>query len=206
LVLVQKPVWSNDFKKTLETNLSGTIAIPRIGFQATAAYSLLNNYIYFDSSALAKQVTGPLSILQLIVSQNFKLGNFHSDNTLAFQKPTETIIRLPAFYTKNSLYWEGKLFKKVMLTRIGFDLRFVSKWYAPSYLPITGQFLRQDVATVGEYPALDAFLSFKVQRLRLFFKMENVLGGTTSAPFYQTFNSPTPEAQFRFGMRWQLLN
>ncbi len=206
LVLVQKPFWTNNFKKTFETNLSGTIAIPRLGFQATAAYSLLSNYIYFDSSNLAKQISPPLSILQLIVSQNFKIGNFHSDNTVALQKPTETIVRLPEFYTKNSLYWEGKLFKKVMLTRIGFDLRYVSKWYAPSYLPITGQFIRQDTSTVGAYPALDAFLSFKVQRLRLFFKMENILGGVTNTPFYQTFNAPTPEAQFRFGMRWQLLN
>jgi Putative porin len=206
LVLTQKPFWSNNFKKTLETNLSGTIAIPRLKFEATAGYSLLNNYIYFDTKALAQQTATPLSILQLIVNQNFKLASFHLDNTIAFQKPTENIIRLPAIYTKNSLYWEGKLFKKVMLTRIGFDLRFVSKWNAPSYMPITGQFFQQDVKTVGEYPAVDAFLSFKVQRWRFFFKMENLVGGYANSPFYQTFNAPTPEAQFRFGLRLQLLN
>jgi hypothetical protein len=206
LVLTQKPFWTNNFKKTVETNLSGTIAIPRLGFEATAAYALLNNYVYYDTKAFAQQTSTPLSILQLIVNQNFKLGVFHSDNTIAFQKPTENIIRLPAIYTKNSLYWEGKLFKKVMLTRIGFDLRLASKWNAPSYMPITGQFFQQDTTTIGEYPAVDAFLSFKVKQLRLFFKMENILGGYGNPPYYQTFNAPTPEAQFRFGMRWQLLN
>jgi Putative porin len=206
LVLTQKTFWTNDFKKTLETNLSGTIAIPRIGFNATVAYSLLNNYVFYDTKALAQQTSGPLSILQLIVNQNFKFGNFHSDNTLAFQKPTETVIRLPALYTKNSVYWEGKLFKKVMFTRMGFDFRYASKWNAPSYMPITGQFYQQDVATVGDYPALDVFLSFKVQRWRLFAKFENILGGNSRQPFYQTFNAPTPEAQFRFGLRLQLLN
>jgi Putative porin len=206
LVLTQKPFWSNNFKKTLETNLSGTIAVPRLRFDATVAYTLLNNYVYFNDSAFAKQTSTPLSILQLIVNQNFKLGKFHLDNSLAFQKPTEDIIRLPAFYTKNSVYWEGKLFKKVMLTRIGFDLRFASKWYAPTYMPMTGQFFQQNVATVGEYPAVDVFLSFKVQRFRFFAKMENLIGGYSNTSFYQTFNTPTPEMQFRFGLRWQLLN
>ena len=206
LVLTQKPFWTNNFKKTLETNLSGTIAIPRLNFDATVAYTLLNNYVYFDPTALAKQTSTPLSILQLLVNQNFKFGNFHSDNSLAFQKPTETIIRLPEFYTKNSLYWEGKLFKKVMLTRIGFDLRYASKWYAPNYMPITGQFFQQDGRTVGEFPALDVFLSFKVQRFRFYAKMENLVGGYSNTSFFQTYNTPTPETQFRFGLRWQLLN
>jgi hypothetical protein len=206
LVLTQKPFWTNAFKKTLETNLSGTIAIPRIGFEATAAYSLLNNYVFYDAKALAQQTSIPLSILQLVVNQNFRLGSFHSDNSLAFQKPTETIIRLPAFYAKNSVYWEGKLFKKIMLTRMGFDFRYASKWNAPSYMPITGQFYQQDTETIGEYPALDLFLSFKVQRWRFFAKMENILGSNSRTAFYQTFNAPTPEAQFRFGLRLQLLN
>jgi hypothetical protein len=206
LVLTQKMFWENTFKKTVETNLSGTIAIPRLGFEASAAYTLLNNFVYFDTKALAQQTFTPLSILQFLVHQNFKLGGFHSDNTIAFQKPTENIIRLPALYTKNSVYWEGKLFKKVMLTRVGFDFRFASKWNAPAYMPLTGQFFQQDIATIGAFPALDAFLSFRVQRLRLFVKMENLVSGYASTPFYQTFNSPTPEAQFRFGMRWQLLN
>ena len=206
LVLTQKTFWTNGFKKTLETNLSGTIAIPRLGFDATVAYTLLNNYVYFDTAAIVKQTLIPLSILQLLVNQNFKFGNFHSDNSLAFQKSTETVIRLPEFYTKNSLYWEGKLFKKVMLTRIGFDLRYASKWYAPNYMPITGQFFQQDVQKVGELPALDVFLSFKVQRFRFYAKMENLVGGYSSTSFFQTYNTPTPETQFRFGLRWQLLN
>ena len=206
LVLTQKPIWSNNFKKTVETNISGTVAVPRLNFDATVAYTLLNNYVYYDEKALAQQTSTPLSILQLIVNENFKLGKFHLDNAIAFQKPTENIIRLPAIYSKNSLYWEGKLFKKVMLTRIGFDVRWASKWYAPTYMPMTGQFFQQNVATVGEYPLVDVFLSFRVQRFRLFAKMENLVGGYSNTSFYQTFNAPTPETQFRFGLRWQLLN
>jgi Putative porin len=206
LSLTQKPFWTNDFSKTLETHLSGTLAIPRIGLEGTVAYTLLNNYIYFDKKAQAQQANAPLSILQLIVNQNFTLAKFHSDNTVAIQKPTETFLRLPTFYTKNSLYWEGKIFKKVMLTRIGADLRYNSTWSAPSYMPLTGQFFTQESGNVRAYPSIDLFLSFKVRSFRFFAKWENVVGGFRTDVYSQLYGYPLSDWNFRFGIRWQLLN
>ncbi len=206
LVLTQRSFWDNNFKKTLETNLTGTLAVPKIGFEGTVAYSLLNNYIYFDKNVLPQQASAPLSILQLILTENLKLGRFHLDNTVAIQKPTEKFIRLPDLYTKNSLYIEGKVFKKAMLARIGFDLRYASAWFAPAYMPLTGQFYVQETSTVAPHPSLDAFLSFKVQSFRFFVKMENLLGDYTGSRYYQIYNYPVPEATFRFGIRWRLLN
>jgi Putative porin len=206
LTLTQKPFWTNDFSKTLETHLSGTLAIPRIGLEGTVAYTLLNNYIYFDKNAKAQQANAPLSILQLIVNQNITLAKFHLDNTVAIQKPTETFLRLPTFYTKNSLYWEGKIFKKVMLTRIGADVRYNSTWSAPSYMPLTGQFFTQENGDVRAYPSLDVFLSFKVSSFRFFAKMENVIGSFGTDVYSQLYGYPVPDRSFRFGIRWQLLN
>jgi hypothetical protein len=206
LVLTQRPFWQNDFKKTLETHLSGTLAVPRFGFEATAAYTLLNNYIYYDAKVRATQASTPLSILQLILNQNFKLGAFHLDNTISLQKTTEKFLRLPEVYSKNSLYVEGKVFKKVMLARVGFDLRYATSWFAPAYMPLTGQFYVQETAAVAAHPALDAFLSFRVQSFRFFVKMENLLGDYAGSRYYQIFRYPMPEASFRFGVRWRLLN
>ncbi len=206
LTLTQKPFWENKFSKTLETYLSGTLAISRIGLEGTVAYTLLNNYIYFDKKAKAQQANAPLSILQLIVNQNFTLARFHLDNTVAIQKPTETFLRLPNFYTKNSLYWEGKIFKKVMLTRIGADVRYNSTWAAPSYMPLTGQFFTQENGDVRAYPSLDVFLSFKVSSFRFFAKVENVIGSFGTDVYSQLYGYPVSDRNFRFGIRWQLLN
>jgi Putative porin len=205
-VVMQKPVWDNKFAKTLENNITGTLAIPRINFEATVGYSLLNNVVYFDTTNFPKQASTPLSILQLIVNQNFKVGNFHLDNSIALQNSTEKFVRLPSVYYKNSLYWEGKLFKKAMLSRIGFDTRIVSGWSAPSYMPLTGQFQTQEWDNVPTFPALDAFASFRVQSFRVFLKYENILGNYANARFYQIYNHPTPETYFRFGVKWVLLN
>ncbi len=206
IVITQRPFWENNFKKTLESNLSGTLAVPKIGFEGTFAYALLNNYIYFDKNVLPQQASAPLSIVQLILTENIKLGRFHFDNTLAFQRPTENFIRLPDIYSKNSLYVEGKIFKKAMLARVGFDLRYASAWFAPAYMPLTGQFYVQETEKVAAHPSLDAFLSFKVQSFRFFVKMENLLGAYTGSRYYQIYNYPVPEATFRFGIRWRLLN
>lgn len=206
LYLTQRPVWENDFKKTLETNLSGTLAIPRLGFAGTVAYTLLNNYVYFDKTTRAAQAGTPLSILQLIVNQNFTLGKIHLDNTIAFQKPSENFLRLPDISTKSSLYLEGKIFKKAMLTRLGFDVRYNSTWAAPAYMPLTGQFFTQETGNVKAHPIFDVFLSIKVSSFRFFAKMDNLLGGFNSDTYYQIYNYPVPEGQFRFGIRWQFSN
>jgi hypothetical protein len=206
LFVMQKAVWDNNFRKTLESNLSGTLAIPRTKTAVTVAYHLLNNMVYFDTTNTPKQTNTPLSILQLIVNQNFKFGQFHLDNTIVVQNATEKFVRLPAVYSKNSLYWEGKLFKKMMLTQLGFDVRYVSAWAAPSYMPLTGQFQVQEWGNVAAYPSLDGFASFRVQSFRIFAKYENILGGYTGNRFSQIYNYITPETYFRFGVRWTLLN
>ena len=206
LYLTQREVWKNSFKKTLETSLSGTLKVPRLKFEGTIAYTLLNNFIYFDKTFKPQQANTPLSILQLIVNQDFKLSSFHLDNTVAIQKSTEKFIRLPDIYSKNSLYLEGKIFRKAMLARFGFDLRYATAWFAPAYMPLTGQFYVQETEKVSAYPSVDVFMSFKVKSFRLFVKMDNVLGSFSKNIYYQIYNYPVPDRQFRFGVRWNLLN
>jgi Putative porin len=208
LYLTQKPVWENKavFKKTLETNLTGTINIPRLHFEGTVAYTLLNNFIYFDKTYKPQQGNAPLSILQLILGENLKFGAFHLDNTIVVQKPTEKYLRLPDFYTKNSLYTEGKIFKKTMLARFGIDFRYNSAWFAPAYMPTIGQFFVQETGKVKAYPALDAYMSFKVRTFRLFVKMDNLVGNFSKDVYFQIYNNPVPDRQVWFGVRWQLAN
>lgn len=200
-------IWKTDFKKTLETQISASISIPRLGFELIGRYSLLNNYVYFDTLAKPTQISTPLSIPQFILNQNFKFGILGSENTLVWQRPTEKVVFVPEFFMKNSLFIEGKIFKKVMLTRFGFDVRYNSAFYAPAYMPFSGQFYQQNSFKTGKIPAVDAYLSFKVQTLRLFFKMENVIGDLAQGqPVWNAYRMPLGERTFRFGLRWLLLN
>ncbi len=205
----QQQVWNNHFNKTLETSLSGSLFIDRTQTAVTGSYKLLNNYIYFDTLAAPQQSGAAISILQLVAQQNFHLGVFHLDNTVGVQKITGDVLPLPALYSQNSLYFEKKIFKRVMLLRIGLDARYHDSWYAYNYMPLTGQFFLQRKAQVPAYPLTDFFLSFKVQGFRFFVTIENIypyLSKAATSINYDVYHYPTPDKLFRFGFNWKLSN
>ncbi len=204
--ITETQVWNNNFRKTLETQVEGTYSKPEWQLELTGRYSLLNNLVYYDSLALPQQADQAISIGQLIIAKDFKLGNFHLDNRVVLQQISGDILRLPSFYTVNSLYVEGRIFKKVMLARFGLDLRMNNTYLADQYFPLTGQFYLQNDRDVKLYPAVDAFFSFKVDRFRAFAKMENLTSFISKDIYYHTPYYPQKEAYFRFGIRWLFLD
>jgi hypothetical protein len=202
--VTQQAVWRNDFKKTLESNLQAMLNIERFQVEVGAAYHLINNLIYFDTSGFARQSAKPVSILQLSLKKNFVLWRIHFDNQAILQNTSEDVLRLPQFFGKHSLYFEGKLFR-VLNTRVGFDLRYQAAYQADYYMPLTGQFQLQDRRIVDFYPAADVFAAFQVTKFRAFFKLENLTRYIypQSQLFYQTSFYPMPPSSgFRLGLRW----
>ena len=93
-----------------------------------------------------------------------------------------------------------------MLARFGIDFRYNIAWFAPAYMPLTGQFFVQETSVVRPYPNLDVFFSAKVKSFRVFVKWENIVGSFSKDVYYQIYNYPIPDRLIRFGIRWQLLN
>ncbi len=203
----QQEVWANDFKKPIETNLIATYALPSFNMEFSGRYHLLNNYIYFGSDATPLQESGALNILQLIVRKDFNLGKFHLDNTIVVQEATNKgIIHLPRLTSKHSLYYYGRLFKRALLLKSGFDLRYNDAFLPDAYQPAIGQYHLQDVQEASFYPAVDLFLSFKVKGFRAFFKWENLTHLISNDVFYRTANRPELVSNIRFGIAWQFLD
>lgn len=201
--VTQQPVWRNDFRKTLETNLQASLVLDRWGLSLGAGFNLFNNPIYFDTSGLVKQTNRAVSIIQFWIQKNFVFWRLHLDNQLALQSSSDDIIRLPGIFGKHSLYFQGTLFK-VLKSRIGFDLRYQSEYYADYYFPLTGQFQLQDTRIVDFYPAIDAFGAFQVTKFRAFVKWENlsqlIFGEQL---FFQSSYYPVPPSNgFRIGIKW----
>jgi hypothetical protein len=204
--LTQRELWNNDFERTLETNLLATYSLPQIGLEVTGGYHLINNFIYFDTLGFARQTGTPISVLQLSVKQDIKLGPIHLDNVVTLQQISESELRLPAFFSKHSLYYRGKWFK-VLDVQLGTDLRLNGTYNAPYYNPIIGQFQLQEQQSVELYPALDAYLSMRVDKFRAFFKWENFSSlFITDRLYYQTALYGFPGAGFRLGLRWRFIN
>ncbi len=198
--------YENNFKKTNSSTLSGTYRLDKFDLQLQGKYHLLNNFIYRDESGFAQQEGKPVSVFQLILKKDFKLWRFHLDNVVALQESTEDVLRLPAFFSKHSFYYQDKIFKNVLLTRAGVDLRMNGDYFANDYLALVGQFHLQNESLVELYPALDIYLSMQVSTFRAFFKYENIGTLFLDDDFYQTPNYPMFDTEFRFGISWQLRN
>ena len=206
LYISQREIWNNKFDKQFDTSISASYYQPISKTRISGQAHLISNYIYFDSLASPKQDDGTIRVLQLMIDQRFKLGPMYADTWFMLQDISGDKLRLPSFYFKQNLYFKGKLFKGVLDTNIGFNLRLSNAYFANNYQPLTGQFHLQDQQEIGIYPAVDVFIAFKVKFFRGFFRMENLTAFLTDDFFYQVANSPYPFAAIRFGINWQFLN
>lgn len=203
--ITQKIVWKNDFKKSLTNSLQGSYELPKYNFKAKAVYRLLHNHIYYDTLGFPQQVEAPISILSLVLTKDFKLGKFHLNNTLVWQSSSSDLLPVPQWFGKHSLFF-GSKFRK-MLFQLGVDVRYLDKYKAYYYNPLTGNFQLQNRQTLDFYPNLDAWFSFKITSFRFFVKYENMtrLLGRDSF-FYTTAFYPFPNEGMRLGIRWKMVN
>lgn len=202
----QRRIWDNDFKKTLETSLTGTYSLPKFNFSVSGGYHLLNNYIYYDTLARPVQTGVPVSIFQLLIRKDFRVWHLHLDNSVALQQSTEEFLRLPGIFGKHSFYYLGKWFG-VLNVKFGLDLRYNNTYRGYYYHPLTGQFRLEDQREIDFYPAVDAFFAMRVTRFRAYIKYENLTNAwTDDRLFYQVAYYAQPIANIRFGIKWRFVD
>jgi hypothetical protein len=203
------PLWNNNFNKPVESSLWGTYSLPRLGFEGTAKTYVANNYIYFDQTGRPAQTATALPVLQIILKENLRVGPVHLDNTIALQQSNrlDEVLRLPGWFSKNSLYFSGKVFRKNMHLNAGVDFRVNAAFRPDAWQPVTWQWNLQDTVTQKPYPQLDIFVAFKVQNFRFFLRYDNFnTVFDKSKVFYQTAGHPLQFGALRLGIRWRFLD
>ncbi|MCB9283782.1 MAG: hypothetical protein H6563_06890 [Lewinellaceae bacterium] len=206
LTITQQVFWRNDFKSTIHTTLGGTLSAFKGNLKVSGNYHLVNFLVYFDSLGLAQQTSLPVNILQLSAWAHIGIGPLHFENSLYLQQATQDFLRLPTYYGAHSLYLQGKIFKKVMLSRLGIDLRLTGDFTPYAFQPLTGQFYLQDALYKPWQPLVDASLAFKVQKFRFLFRLENLVPLLTREYYYLVAGYPVPQMRFRVGISWQFVD
>ncbi|MDG5799700.1 putative porin [Marinilabiliaceae bacterium ANBcel2] len=194
--------WDENFSQTKTLRVSGGLDIPTRRLKLTGESRFINDHIYWDENAKPTQTGAYLKLLELRLQKYFQLGNFHSRNTIMYQASShQDILPLPEWVLNTSNYYEGMLFD-VLFYQLGFDLKFTSKWYAPAYLPATGQFHIQKEREVGEYPYVDLFLNMHLKRARIFIKVDHINEGVTNNDYFHSPGYPVNPRTIRFGLSW----
>lgn len=202
--------WSNpNWQKTNSLQLRATYANPRYRLQITYANHTFDNYVIWLPTAQPDQLTGSVvNVSQLIVQKDFTIArHWHLDNYMVLQLSNNQQIPLPTWCSRHSVYWQNSLFKGASLLRIGINLSTQSNYYAPGYLPAIGQFVVQHTEVQQYYPIVDAFLTAKIKRLRMFVKVQHLNQGIISQKSYFTaYQYPAQDRSFYFGVSWMFFD
>ena len=198
--------WDNDdMKKEFRTGVEGELNIDRWGTNLRAGMENIKNYTYFDQNALPAQHSGSVQVLSATLNQNFKLGIFHLDNEITWQKTSNaSILPLPDFSLYHNFYLLTKLVK-VLTVQLGADVRYFTSYNAPAYMPATQQFHLQpedDQVKIGGYPIVNAYLNIHLKRTRIFVMMYHVNAGMGNRQSFLVPHYPINPRLLKIGISW----
>jgi hypothetical protein len=200
-----------DTKKENITMLTATAINPR--FTLMARNISIANYTYFKNFYQTDQFNGLVNLTQFSASTKNKIVghlNLYSDFIIQ-QTAGNNPVRVPLFYTRQRLAFEGNFFKNLNLST-GLDVSYNTPYKANSYSPVMGKFFPQDSITIKNLPQVNAFFNFRIKSLTVFIKIENINTVDISHGFGFTNNNfaaplyPTPGFVMRFGIKWGFVN
>ena len=199
--------WDNDnMDKEFRTRVEGELNISRWGTNLRAGVENIKNYTYFNQSALPEQNGGNIQVLSATLKQDFRLGVFHLDNEVTWQKTSnETVLPLPQLSLYHNFYILAKLAKKVLTVQLGADVRYFTKYNAPAYAPGVQQFHLQptdDLVEIGGYPIVNVYANLHLKRTRIFAMMYHVNAGMGSANSFLVPHYPINPRLFKIGVSW----
>lgn len=196
--------WFNSFGKESETRFEVNFSVPDIALELGAWQGVMGSMIYYDNDSRVAQHSGTVSLTSLYARKDFRLAGFHLDHRALVQFTSdESVLPVPTFSAFLSYYYEFWVVRDVLRVQVGFDGRFNTSYYAPSYNPALSAFFNQREVKVGNYPYIDVFVSAKWKRMRILLKYQhlnqNLFG---NGEYFQVARYPLNPRMFKFGLSW----
>ena len=199
-------MWDDDMDKEFRTRIEGELSIARWRTRLKAGVENIKNYTYFNQEAMPEQNGGSIQVLSASLNQDFKLGIFHLDNEVTWQKSSDqTVLPLPDLSLYHNFYMQFKLAKKVLSVQLGADVRYFSKYNAPAYMPAIQNFHLQptdDQVQIGGYPIVNVYANLHLKRTRFYVMMYHVNQGMSSPNYFLSPHYPINPRVLKFGLSW----
>ncbi|WP_010181299.1 putative porin [Aquimarina agarilytica] len=217
--------WQNDFKNVITNTFSANIDAKKIA-NLEGSYSIISDYTYFGrrevpfpstsiGGSLVEETTSVstpiqtstvINLFKLKAFREFKFKNFRLANTILFQQAIgndiEQIYNVPQFVTRNSLYYQNKIFKRAMFVQIGLNFKYFTSYFTDGYDPLIAENYVQSTQKFGDHPMVDVFLNAKVRQTRIFFKLENAQHLLKKNTELVAPGFPSRDFLIRFGLVW----
>lgn len=214
--------WDNDLNQQLSLYVGGKARYQGTSLQV--CLQSIQDYAYFAESqtpytssdleralygVCVKQKSGNLQMLQATLGQNFRLGILNWENEVTLQASSnQDAMPLPLVTLWTNLYLKFTI-AKVLRTELGADMRYFTKYYAPAYSPMIGQFAVQDEAArfkLGNYPIINAYANFHLKRTRFYVMASHVNYSSGKGMPFLVPHYPTNRLILRLGISWNFIN
>jgi len=203
--------WENNFNNKEENRISLLYNNISRKLRMGVNFEQVNNFVYFNKEAIPQQNEGNISIYSAFVDKKLTLNKFNLLNKIVYQySDNDAIMPLPMLSLYESLYFENLIrFKRThgkMLTQIGFDVYYNTKFYAPAYMPALALFYLQDEKEIGDYPYIDFFVNLKIKRARIFFRVQHLNSDLIKREYFNVLHYPMNGRSIKFGLSWSFYN
>lgn len=194
--------WNNDFGFVYRTHVGGTFSVPTRSLSLNVSLENVTNMIYFDSLGLPRQNGGNVQLLAFNLKKDFHVGKFTLENNVVYQVSSDSYVTpLPAFTLYHNLYYDDLWFG-VLSVQLGASVRYHSSYYAPAYMPATGQFYAQEKTKVGNYPLANAYVNCHLKRVRFYIEYYNIYNLMKKGHYYIMPSYPVTPAIIQTGISW----
>ena len=215
--------WDNDdMSKIIHTRIEGKFGYEKTKTTVRVAFDNIKNHTFFamgynvtddfgrtGNTLSVVQKSGAISLLTLELQQKLKLGPLHWDNVITYQKSSDDVaLPVPDLNIYTNLFLRFKI-ARVLKCDFGADARFFTKYYAPDYSPALGQYAVQTGehrTEVGNYPIVNVYANFHLQRTRFFVMMSHINAGQGKPDYFLAPHYPLNQRIFRFGVSWNFYN
>ena len=220
--------WDNsDLSKIMRTRVEGKLNFKRLGTTLRAGVENIKNYTYlantsvpvtnssgdiisFKNNAAVKQHNGNIQVFTAMLQQKLKFGIFHLDGEVAYQKSSEqSILPLPELSAYGNLYIHAGLVKNVLQVSLGADVRYFTKYNAPDYSPVIGQFYLQNpenTVAIGGCPMVNVYANLHWKRTRIFVMMYNVNQNSGNSRYFLAPHYPISPRILKLGISWNFFD
>lgn len=214
---------NNSLSKVFTARIGATLRYKRTSL--TATLQNVQNHLYFAErltpyessdgftayrhSVSVAQAGHGTQALAITLGQDFKWGILNWENELTYQASSNAdVLPLPAFTAYTNLYLLFRI-AKVLRTEFGADLRYFTRYKAPAYSPLIGQYAIQDAnysTSVGNYPIINAYVNFHLKRTRFYLMASHVNYSSGNGEPFLVPHYPLNRMVIRFGVSWNFIN
>ena len=220
--------WDNsDLSKIMRTRLEGKLSSQKLGTTLRMGVENIKNYTYlantsvpvtnqagqivsFKNNAAVFQHSGNIQVFTAMLQQKLKYGIFHLDGEVVYQKSSEqSILPLPELSAYGNLYLKTGLAKNVLQVELGADVRYFTKYNAPDYSPVIGQFYLQNPEneiSIGGCPMIDVYANLHLKRTRIFVMLYNANQTMGNSRYFLAPHYPISPRILKLGISWNFFD